>query len=292
MQPMCERCWTFIDASIRVINFILRHDFGFIHMLWVYSGRRGVHCWVCDERARLLDPVTRSAIAQYLYLSVTSHHDHHRHSKPSTRFKHSVHPLFFFEVKDMLKSIFIDKLIKKYEIMNIEKHQDILFRHVGSKVKDIVLNDQEMEWEKLTSLERYYRVISESERDNRHIELDIIYHYLFPRLDINVTKQSNHLLKSPFIIHPETGNVCVPIYVPTNDNKKNNRFFDSISLDQFSLSRVPMVKRLNDQIAMQSNHQHVPIQEIYQKTDLKLYIDYFKCFIDSLLSRKTNHNEI
>lgn len=34
--------------------------------MWVYSGRRGVHCWVSDERARKLNNEGRKAIVNFL----------------------------------------------------------------------------------------------------------------------------------------------------------------------------------------------------------------------------------
>lgn len=63
---ICQRCWFFITQAIKVIDASLRQDFGYKHILWVYSGRRGAHAWVCDKRARLLDDSGRRAIVSYL----------------------------------------------------------------------------------------------------------------------------------------------------------------------------------------------------------------------------------
>ncbi|KAJ6658089.1 hypothetical protein lerEdw1_001565 [Lerista edwardsae] len=63
---ICSKCWTLMIIAIRIIDRALVVDFGIKHRLWVYSGRRGVHCWVCDDAVRKWSSSLRSAAVEYL----------------------------------------------------------------------------------------------------------------------------------------------------------------------------------------------------------------------------------
>lgn len=59
---------------------------------------------------------------------------------------------------------------------------------------------------------------------------DVVLQYTYPRIDSEVTKHRNHLLKAPFCVHPATGRVCVPV--------------DPRRIDEFDPEAVPTVGQL------------------------------------------------
>lgn len=68
---ICPKCWVFMNMAVQVMDAGLKEDFGFQHVAWFYSGRRGVHAWVCDEAARTLSNEARNAVATYFEVRKT-----------------------------------------------------------------------------------------------------------------------------------------------------------------------------------------------------------------------------
>ena len=70
---------------------------------------------------------------------------------------------------------------------------------------------------------------------------DIILQYTYPRIDVEVSKHRNHLLKAPFCVHPKTGRICVPL--------------DPASIDSFDPERVPTVGQLLQELDTRTEDQ-------------------------------------
>lgn len=101
---------------------------------------------------------------------------------------------------------------------------------------------------------------------------DIVLEYTYPRLDIEVSKKLNHLLKSPFVVHPGTGRVCVPI-----DTKK---------LEEFDPLAVPTVQSLLAEIDAwkgDDEDEKTKATPDWEKTSLKPYIEQFRSFIHGIM---------
>lgn len=126
---MCQSCWKYISAAYKVLEPSLKQDFGFKHILWVFSGRRGVHAWVCDERARVMDNNIRSSVTEYLSLAIAN-------EKSDRLVKESVLRDFNYGLFNrsfaILEPIFDDFMVREQAYFwydkNIEKIFQVLFR--------------------------------------------------------------------------------------------------------------------------------------------------------------------
>ncbi|CAI9738940.1 DNA primase small subunit-like [Octopus vulgaris] len=212
---ICKKCWPLMIIAIKILDRALRDDFGFDHLLWIYSGRRGVHCWVCDSTARKLTPNGRAAIAEYL--SVVKGGEN---NLKKVVLQEPIHPFIERSVE----------IIEEWNILTKELERPGV--HAGRVLKEIMLQ------------------------------------YCYPRLDVNVSKGLNHLLKSPFSVHPKTGRVCIPI--------------DPTDVENFDPFTVPTISQLIDEINTTSeNEENLKIKD-YKRTSLKEGVEIFENFLKKL----------
>ena len=94
-----------MTCAVKVCESALREDFGFEHIVWIYSGRRGVHCWVCDETARELTNDARLAIIKYF--SVVSGNEN---QAKKTQLSSPLHPSLERAYR-LLEPLFVEHVI-------------------------------------------------------------------------------------------------------------------------------------------------------------------------------------
>ncbi|TQE01772.1 hypothetical protein C1H46_012572 [Malus baccata] len=245
---VCLECWPLMTIAIKVIDTALRDDFGFSHILWVYSGRRGVHCWVCDGKARTLTNEQRAAIADYFCVYKGNENSQKKVSFPGL----ALH-LFLARSYTGVLTEFFKKLLLSRKIFSTEERYEKILDMIPAPDQSITseLRGRWQEkrqtpgskedinvvrWEQLKTMLQSGK--SKVQGLRRWVE-EIVFSFTYPRLDMEVSKHMNHLLKAPFCVHPKTGRVCVPI------DPNHCEDFDPAAVPTFPLMGQNVTREIN-----------------------------------------------
>lgn len=283
---ICRKCWPFMTIALKILDRALREDFGFKHLLWVYSGRRGIHCWVCDQKARELSPAARSAIVEYLSVVKGGEFKAKKVYLPD-----NLHPSLK-KAEEIIDNYFKDLMLEKQEYLDSSENcEKIISMCIDQNGKTMIKNEfddgrsSKEKWERLIQVDEIAMNQQQGFRNKcKNFISEVKFQLCYPRLDINVSKGLNHLLKAPFCVHPKTGRVCVPI-----DIKK---------VDSFDPFKVPTISSLCKEIDQydaalkEENSKTIngdeadgptkPKVEDYTKTSLSEGIYVFQNFIKEL----------
>ena len=213
---ICGKCWPLMTVALKILDAGLRKDFGFKHLLWVYSGRRGVHCWVSDERARKLTDETRSAVAEY-FAAVKGQGRSRSVAKMSP-----MHPSLKRAYTDVLEKYWVETYLPNQEILTDQAKLDQVLELINDEgIREDLRDEFSSSRNNAKSVERWQVIVDTvkkalQKKQGKNWKLEgnleqIIFWHIYPRVDIEVSKHMNHLLKGPFCVHPKTGRVCVPI---------------------------------------------------------------------------------
>lgn len=211
-QKLCSRCWCNAKASMLIMHFILTQRFGFREILFVFSGSKGYHCWVFDDKAKYMSEVQRSAIVNYFLPWLNSRR---------IELKNEVG--FDDLEEDLLEGIFQDTVLAgeafslKHEKTNL--HLDALLelptqcsdaQEMFATMLDSAIVEKWTAFQTWEHLKAFIHCNLPSYRAKTYIKR-IMYSYMFPRIDIPITKQIKHLIKLPYSLHPSTKLISIPI---------------------------------------------------------------------------------
>lgn len=215
-STVCKKCWKFLVVACKSIYKGLNLSFGYKHMLWVFSGRRGIHCWVCDANARRLNNARRKSVIEFLNARKGIHTP-------------------FIQISDEVILPYLPTIIEEQNLFTLPDKFS-LFSSISfqsqervsdyQKTVDLlsILNEGVYDFNDFTA--KLYDQLAQRETGfrtppeydiritSRSIISTIIqkigYELIYPKFDINVSTDIHHLLKSPFCVHPATSKICVP----------------------------------------------------------------------------------
>eukprot|EP00485_Elphidium_margaritaceum_P012150 CAMPEP_0202704034 /NCGR_PEP_ID=MMETSP1385-20130828/16791_1 /ASSEMBLY_ACC=CAM_ASM_000861 /TAXON_ID=933848 /ORGANISM="Elphidium margaritaceum" /LENGTH=476 /DNA_ID=CAMNT_0049361975 /DNA_START=31 /DNA_END=1461 /DNA_ORIENTATION=+ len=292
---ICRRCWPLMCCGIKVMDHILRRDFGLTHLLWVFSGRRGIHCWCSDDVVRSFDVQQRSCLIDYIKLYIGNEMNQFKvdlQAEKTRGIHDSVLRAYhicvpYFQQCSLATQQVLDTEAGIDYFVNMVRFPDIAYDLRQALLEEIDSTDYAHKWERIESVFEKAAVKAGKSNNGDTLKaskvairanlMEMVFSYVYPRLDVEVSRHVNHLLKAPFCIHPKTGKVCSII-----DPSKCDEF-DPLSQPTL----LSLINEYNESGKQKNNGQNSQIG--WRDTSLKEIVKTFRTtFLDDLQREKVS----
>lgn len=230
----CDRFLPLVLLGVEALKAALHDAFGFVHFACFYSGRRGVHMWVLDQRAFMLSPEARSAVTAAL---TAGGQGLPLYKFPS--FARAVDVLFAgFGCLPLLED---DDYASEF-VACIGLQQKVDRLRVGARKQFAELRNEVFGRDSASERWKHIqkRVDETGEEWIKERLRRLVVGQTWPKLDAAVSATTEHLTKSPFAVHSSTGRICVALPSPATafDARTCPTVLDTRGL-QKAVARIP-----------------------------------------------------
>jgi len=266
-----------VFASCAVLVEILREVMGFEQFLAVYSGRRGVHLWVLDERAFGWGDGERDALCKFI-AGTPSKSDSRvietRHIRKNPSFGENT-----WKAVEMARNVLIaprnDGGVGFFDRQrNVDRFLTLFF---DVKIEDEFKNARERKEREVriltntkTGWDAYYAIKTAVSSNKFYANrfCDVMLSLTWPIVDVGATAKANHCTKCIFSLHAKTGRVAVPIPLERLCSTKANPLPPIVYPHEINVSGTSSMRHFHD--GLELTHQAVrvvaPRNKIRQST--------------------------
>jgi len=208
----CDEAYPVSAAAAYIVRTVMRKAFGFREILVVYSGRRGVHVHVFDDKAMGLNDDERSVVLDYVNCGMAKTE---LHAPAGVRLIMDLHGL-----RDLVYNTFHTYIVGGLDVfekasarlalldrLNLASYEE--YEKFAPTLAPLATDVLRCE----TGADVWKHVeerIRSTEEEWMRERLDcVVLAYVWPRLDEAVTRSLGHLTKVPFSCHAASGRVAV-----------------------------------------------------------------------------------
>lgn len=207
--------WPVLALAIRVTKRALKDCFGMDEVVCFYSGRRGVHIWVLDERAWQMDDEARATVIEFLSCPLDRRgvaKDGFLNRTPwyAELYEEEVLPSFV----EMLRSSSMDLFGTSIAISKFEGMVDIKHPEVARVFRDVKMGVHGCDAIKFRTVVDTVNMMADKYRSCAWMRNRIkaaVLTLTWPRFDKGASTKLNHLIKAPFSVHSGTGRIAAPL---------------------------------------------------------------------------------